>query len=138
MVTADEARRLRVTKGSVNHETYKSIYVKIQNRIKIAAARGDTSIQYRIPPLVPGRPIYDVTHALRYNRDKLKLAGFRVVDTDDVLDIDWRVAEKLPAQQHPKPKPKPPPEKKPLETSSFGTSAGISSKLADLKKKLNL
>lgn len=143
MVTAEEARRLRVTKGSVNHETYKGIYAKIQNRIKVAAARGDTSIQYRIPPFVPGRPIYDITHALRYNRDKLKLAGFRVVETEDVLGIDWRVVEKPPPPKSKKPKPKAKPPEKPLATSnqmtsSFGTSAGISSKLADLKKKLNL
>jgi hypothetical protein len=135
MVTAEEARRLRVTKGSVNHETYKSIYAKIQNRIKVAAARGDTSIQYRIPPLVPGRPIYDITHALRYNRDKLKLAGFRVVDTDDVLDIDWRIVAAEKKMPPPRQKAKKPPE---TSSSGFGTSAGISSKLADLKKKLNL
>jgi hypothetical protein len=139
MVTAEEARRLRVTKGSVNHETYKGIYAKIQNRIKVAAARGDTSIQYRIPPFVPGRPMYDITHALRYNRDKLKLAGFRVVETEDVLGIDWRVVEKPPPPKSKKAKPKAKPPEKPLTTlSSFGTSAGISSKLADLKKKLNL
>jgi hypothetical protein len=138
MVTAEEARRLRVTKGSVNHETYKSIYAKIQNRIKVAAARGDTSIQYRIPPLIPGRPMYDITHALRYNRDKLKLAGFNVFETDDVLDIDWRVVAEKPPPLPPPINPKTIRKRKPLESASFGTSAGISSKLADLKKKLDL
>lgn len=142
MVTAEEARRIRVRKGSVNHETYKGIHEKICNRITTAAQRGDTSVEYRIPPIVPGRPIYDINHAIRYNADKLRHAGFTVDPEDDLLKIDWKPqpqpqhhADSTPKKPKPKPKPKPTP-KKPTSLN-FKSSGAISQKLLDLKKKLN-
>ena len=145
MVTAEEARRMRVNKGSVNHETYKDMHGKIQNRIKTAAARGATFVEYRIPPMVPGRPIYDVSHAVRYNQEKLRNAGFAVEVADgDVLRVDWKKpaaprAQPKPQSQSPRPQPppKPQPKKKTAELGpAFGTSESISQKLANLKEKL--
>lgn len=145
MVTADEARHIRVRKGSVNHETYKGIHEKISNRITAAAQRGETSVEYRIPPIVPGRPIYDVKHAIRYNADKLRNSGFTVDPVDDLLKIDWKPKPKPKPKPktrqmtqspiHPKPrqpKPKPQPQK-----LNFKSSGAITQKLLDLKKKLN-
>ena len=133
---------MRVNKGSVNHETYKDMYGKIQNRIKTAAARGATFVEYRIPPMVPGRPIYDVSHAVRYNQEKLRNAGFAVEVTDgDVLRVDWKkpAAAAAPRAQ-PKPQfqsPRQPQPKKKTELGpAFGTSESISQKLANLKEKL--
>jgi hypothetical protein len=144
MVTADEARRIRVRKGSVNHETYKGIYETISKRITAAAQRGETSIEYRIPPLVPGRPIYDIKHAIRYNHDKLRHAGFAVDTHDDLLKIDWKPPPPPPKKdkKHPtEPKPKPKPKTTTTKTTTklstdFKSSSAISQKLLDLKKKL--
>jgi len=140
MVTADEARRIRVRKGSVNHETYKGIYEKISNRITAAAQRGETSVDYRIPPIVPGRPMYDITHAVRYNADKLRLAGFTVDPVDDLLKIDWKPKPKPKPRQTPqspvRPKPQQP-KPKPQQKVNFKSSGAITQKLMDLKKKLN-
>lgn len=91
MVTADDARTLRSNKGVVNHETYKMIYERIQHRIQYAARKGYTQTDYTIPPIVPGRPMFDVSHAVRYTRDKLRYNGFKVTEIDDdVLRIDWK------------------------------------------------
>ena len=141
MVTAAEARQLRVSKGAVNHETYKEIYGKLSNRIKLAAARGETSLEYRVPPLVPGRPMYDMSHAVRYNADKLRHAGFAVDARDDVLTVDWKpppappkaVAAKKKAAATPAAAAQTPPKN---TFVGSGPSTAISKKLQDLRKKL--
>ena len=135
MVTADEARRIRLKKGAVNHETYKEIYGKITNRIKLAAARGESNLEFTIPPLIPGRPMYEMSHAMRYNRDKLIHNGYRV-DTfsDDTLRVDWK-----PDANAPKTSARPArcaEPKTPALTKSFGSSSGISQKLQLLKQRL--
>lgn len=138
MVTADEARQLRADRGSVNHETYKSIYTKVCARIKNAASRGDTKTEYRIPGLVLGRPPYDISHAIRYNRDKLVNTGFRVTTTDDTLHVDWGGDSKKPPLKKPPPKktpPKKPPSPK-LSKNNTPTLSSISDKLAAIGKKI--
>lgn len=140
MVTADEARRIRVRKGSVNHETYKGIHEKISNRITAAAQRGETSVDYRIPPIIPGRPIYDINHAIRYNTDKLRNSGFTVECADDLLKIDWKPKKsQKPPPIAPQPiKPlRPKPQTKTKTPLNLKNSSAISQKLLDLKKKLN-
>jgi len=135
-VTADEARRIRLKKGAVNHETYKEIYGKITNRIKLAAARGDSDLEFAIPPLIPGRPMYDMMHAMRYNRDKLVHNGYRVdTHADDTLRIDWKPDVNAPKNAQPR-KTVAPAAKTPALTKSFGSSTGISEKLQLLKQKL--
>jgi len=130
MVTADEARRLRVNKGNVNHETYKEIYGKVSGRIKSAATRGETSLEYRIPPLIPGRPMYNISHAVRYNSDKLRNAGFEVSVDGDLLRINWSTDNK-PQQTEKKAKKVVPPA-----VIFPKSSATISQSLQDLKNKL--
>lgn len=139
MVTADEARRLRVNKSSINHQTYKEIYGKITNRIKAAAAQGQTHLEYRIPPFVPGRPLYDVTHAARYASEKMTISGFRVRVHGEILSIDWRPepAKRPRVRDGKAPAVRARPKKEVGLPRQFGSSAGISQKLDDLKAKLN-
>lgn len=145
MATADEARRLRVEKGAVNHETYRSIFDKIVQRIELRARRGGTDIEYRIPPIVPGRPIFDVTHAVRYCRDKLVHRGFSVDVIDDViLAINWKQdartarTAKTVAAKYARPLPPPSPKPSPKTTASMPkTTADIGKRLELLARKLN-
>lgn len=139
MMTAEEAQRIRRNKASVNHDTYKSIYEKISNRIRAAAERGETSIRYKLPPFVPDRPIFDPSHALRYNRDKLRHLGFVVTEVDeDVLDIDWKkTAPKTTKKKNNNKKSASTAPAAPLATS-FKSKESISEKLLDLKKRLKL
>lgn len=134
MVTAEEARRLRLNKGTVNHETYKEIYNKISGRIRQAASRGGTQLEYRIPPLIPGRPMYAISHAVRYNTDKLRNAGFSVeVKDPDILAIDWKTKDTTDPPKKSRPAPKKPPTDL---ASDFGSATSIRKKLESLKQKL--
>jgi hypothetical protein len=140
---ADEARRLRSDRGNVNHQTYKDINEKICNRIRTAAAKGETTISYKIPPMIPGRPPYDIVHAIRYNHGKLVHAGYRVRIVDDTLHVDWRPEpkkkkKKPPAPKPPPPKtaPKPPPPPGPKKGDSSSAFSTLNDKLHALGKKL--
>ena len=142
-ISASEARELRVAKGAVNHESYKEIYGRVAARIRTAAARGDTSLAFTVPPLIPGRPLYDIEHAVRYNVDKLRRDGFAVQrdpETDATLHVDWKptAAEKAAGvKKKPKPKPPPPPPPHASFQGSQSTAAkGLTQKLADLKARL--
>lgn len=102
MVTADEARQLRLGKAAVNHATYKGIFEKIDQRIRARASRGAVTLEYRVPGLVPGRPVYDSRHAVRYCAEKLRQRGFVVTTTEGapagtLLHVDWRPSTARPA-----------------------------------------
>lgn len=92
MILADEVRQIRVDRARVNHETYKSIYDTVATRIRNRALRGDSSAVIQVPGMVPGRPVYDIMHASRYVRDKLRAGGFGVSGDihAGVLTVDWQ------------------------------------------------
>ena len=108
-LTVDDVRQIRAQKAGVNHATYKTIYNSIETAITRRAARGDTSIDYVVPPFIPGRPMYQLDHAIRYCREKLHLNGFHVsVKDSDVLLIDWKPQPPQGKPQPPQGKPQPP------------------------------
>lgn len=131
MVTADEARQMRSKKGNINHETYKMIYAKIQNKIHNAASKGKTATEFVVPPFLPGRPMFSVNHAVRYTRDKLRYNGFTVSVDNDVLMIDWK-------PEPGKPPPPQPPKPEPLQPTVQPNVKQMSSTLKNLKQKLGL
>ena len=138
MATADEARRLRVEKGAVNHETYRGIFDKIVQRIELRAKRGGTEIEYRVPPIVPGRPIFDLGHAVRYCRDKLTHRGFRVTIADDViLVVDWKPTT-VQQQPHQQPAKKALPPTTPTQTTSAPPKKSQPTSTKDITKRLEL
>jgi hypothetical protein len=108
-LTVDDVRQIRAQKAGVNHATYKTIYTNIETAITRRAARGDTSIDYVVPPFIPGRPMYQLDHAIRYCREKLHLNGFHVsVKDSDVLLIDWKPQ---PPGRPPQPPGRPQPQR---------------------------
>lgn len=105
----------------------------------MAASRGDTGIEYKIPPLVPGRPPYEILHAIRYNRDKLRNAGFVVEIAEDVLLVNWKPRPRehriLKPKPVPDPKTKTEPDPKPEKPSNNPSLSSINAKLSALGKK---
>lgn len=91
-VTAADMHALRLEKSRVNHETYKEIYARVNERIKTHGTMGERELVVKIPVYIPGRPVYDVTHAARYVIEKLKLAGFdaREYTPPDVVYVSWK------------------------------------------------
>lgn len=99
MVTAADMRRLREDKSKVNHETYKTIYRQVTRRIEMHGQMGELDLTAKVPHYVPGRPIYDVSHATRYVTEKLRIAGFEAISYGDAtgdffVRISWKSVPK--------------------------------------------
>ena len=111
MVTAADMRRMREDRSKVNHDTYKTIYHQITRRIEMHGRMGELDLTAKVPHYVPGRPIYDVSHATRYVTEKLRIAGFDATSYGDAtgdffVRISWKSAPKPSARP-----PGPPPPK---------------------------
>lgn len=104
MLTVADLHREREARARVNHETYKQLHAQVQDRIRARAANKAVSLTWQVPPFVPGRPVYTVSHAARYVSDKLRRGGFDVTviapqPDVHVLIIAWDTAGAARKQQ---------------------------------------
>lgn len=90
MLTVGDVQAVRLERARTNHETYKIVLQRVYDRIRHRTSLNGTDMTYAIPPFVPGRPVYDPSHAARYVTEKLQRGGFGV-STDDAgsLVVDW-------------------------------------------------
>lgn len=112
MLTVQELHRQRRARAEVNHETYKQLWRQVQARIRARADNRGTDLLWQVPPLVPGRPVYAVSHAARYVADKLRHGGFSVTVAAPqpdvhVLHIDWKRPPPPPPSAPPRPAARP-------------------------------
>lgn len=90
MLTVGDVQAVRLDRARTNHETYKLVLQRVYDRIRHRTSLNGTDLTYAIPPFVPGRPVYDPSHAARYVTEKLQRGGFRVAaDEAGSLVIDW-------------------------------------------------
>jgi hypothetical protein len=130
MLTVGDVRDIRVQRAQVNHETYKSIVLRLYERIKRRAAAGFTSLEFAVPPFVPGRPVFEHAHAVRYATEKLQRGGFGVKDTGGgMLEVDWAHDPSAPAAR---PKPT-----KPRDDASDESIRPKSTKPEELARRLD-
>ena len=87
MLTVRELQQKREARAKVNHETYKFLLRQVQDRVRLRAENKATDLLWQVPPLVPGRPIYTVSHAARYITDKLRNGGFEVTPAAPAADV---------------------------------------------------
>ncbi len=136
MLRVEDLHHSRRQRASVNHESYKILLHKVYDRIRHRATLDMSDIAYTVPPIIPGRPIYNPGHAARYITEKLKRGGFSVTQSTDannsiVLAVSWPP----PTAAAPPSKPKKPKSKaKPLAVSS----KSLSDRLQNLKARLNI
>lgn len=78
MLTVADLQRGREAKARVNHETYKQLLRQVEGHLRSRAENRGSDLLWQVPPLVPGRPVYAVSHAARYITDKLRHGGFEV------------------------------------------------------------
>lgn len=102
MLTVESLRQKRLERARINHETYKLLYgmcaTKINDLNKLKPPV--TSFIWNVPPIYPGRPLYDQQHALRYIRDKLLHGGFSITQRPpSQLDIRWDKVTQAPARK---------------------------------------
>lgn len=95
-LTVRELRAARQQKFSVNHETYKQLWTLAQERIRARDDAGMRSMVFDIPPFVPGRPVFDPSHAARYVAAKLRRGGFRVEELPHSVHVSW---DETPAER---------------------------------------
>jgi hypothetical protein len=139
LLTADEVNGVRARRASVNHETYKVILQRVYDRIRHQAAMNRSDLAYALPAIVPGRPVYDAAHAMRYVTDKLRLGGFEVATDGPMIYASWKPARQATPVRDAATTPKKPKPKKPRAAPAAKPAPGdLSRRLEILKYKLDL
>lgn len=94
MVNIKDLEKKRKEKSERNHELYRGFFYEISEKIKNRDSLGNRNMIHRIPTIVIGFPMYDITHAIQYVISKLQTNGFFVcLWHDNYLYIDWSVLE---------------------------------------------
>jgi hypothetical protein len=105
ILTAQEAQQIRLAKRQVSHETYKIIFGAALQLVTRRANANETSVIYKVPHYILGRPIINVKHGARYVAEKLAIYGYktRFYEINDTyfVSIDWSV-EKVIVPKKPK------------------------------------
>lgn len=149
MLTVHELRRQREAKARVNHETYKQLLGQVQGRIRARADNKFQDLMWQVPLMVPGRPLFAVSHAARYVSEKLRRGGFDVTVVAPqpdvaILCISWSVKKERDdkrgdnnnAPPAPPPPPPPPPSSRPAPLRHSMEEASRS--LEKLKARLHM
>jgi hypothetical protein len=95
ILTAQDAQQIRLAKKNVNHETYKILFHMTIQRIRSRCEMNQTSLQYRIPNFLLGRPTINTKHAARYVAEKLKIYGYKSkfysIRDQWYVEADWSI-----------------------------------------------
>ena len=95
ILTAQEAQQIRLAKRQVSHETYKMLFGAALQLVTRRANANETSVIYKVPHYILGRPTINVKHAARYISEKLAIYGYktRFYEINDTffVNIDWSV-----------------------------------------------
>jgi hypothetical protein len=105
ILTAQEAQQIRLAKRQVSHETYKMLFGAALQLVTRRANANETSVIYKVPHYILGRPTINVKHAARYISEKLAIYGYktRFYEINDTffVNIDWGI-EKVIIPKKPK------------------------------------
>lgn len=97
-LTVAELAGVREQRAGVNHETYRMLWDQVQETVRARNSVGAREFTWHVPPLVPGRPLYDPSHAARYVRDKLRRGGFGVAPAGpSSMLVSWDLPAAAPA-----------------------------------------
>jgi hypothetical protein len=95
ILTAQEAQQIRLAKRQVSHETYKMLFGAALQLVTRRANANETSVIYKVPHYILGRPTINVKHAARYISEKLAIYGYktRFYEINDTyfVSIDWSI-----------------------------------------------
>lgn len=94
MLSLAEIATMRNARADVNHETYKLILEQCMHTIRPHVLYSN-SVDYTLPPWIPGRPLYDLDHAIRYLTDKLSYHGYTVTRKGThTIKVGWKGVQK--------------------------------------------
>ena len=95
ILTAQDAQQIRLAKRQVSHETYKMLFGAALQLVTRRANANETSVIYKVPHYILGRPTINVKHAARYISEKLAIYGYktRFYEINDTffVNIDWSI-----------------------------------------------
>ena len=77
ILTAQDAQQIRLAKRQVSHETYKMLFGAALQLVTRRANANETSVVYKVPHYILGRPTINVKHAARYISEKLAIYGYK-------------------------------------------------------------
>lgn len=100
MLTVEDLQTQRQARATVNHETYKQLWKQVQGTIRTRATNNFKDLLWQIPPLVPGRPVFNAAHAARYVSEKLRLGGFVVTVASPAPDVQMLYITWPPRTHH--------------------------------------
>lgn len=99
MVTLQDVSCVRLQKAKTNHETYRELWMKCSDNVLTKARQKESFYRFVIVPLIPGKPLIDVSRAARYIRDKLERRGFQVTvemrPPVAALHISWEHSQEI-------------------------------------------
>ena len=73
-----------------NRELYKEILEICEKKIIYRNSIGGDKAKFKIPYLIVGKPIYNVTHAMMYVIRKLKKQGFTIESVhENEIEVYW-------------------------------------------------
>ena len=105
ILTAQDAQQIRLAKRQVSHETYKMLFGAALQLVTRRANANETSVVYKVPHYILGRPTINVKHAARYISEKLAIYGYKTkfyeINDNYFVSIDWSV-EKVIVPKKPK------------------------------------
>jgi hypothetical protein len=105
ILTAQDAQQIRLAKRQVSHETYKMLFGAALQLVTRRANANETSVVYKVPHYILGRPTINVKHGARYIAEKLAIYGYktRFYEINDTyfVEIDWSI-EKVIIPKKPK------------------------------------
>jgi hypothetical protein len=138
MLTVGDVQAVRLDRARTNHETYKIVLQRVYDRIRHRTSLNGTDLTYAVPPFVPGRPVYDPSHAARYVTEKLRRGGFAVTADGSSLVVDWSLpATKATARKVAgKKAPAATPAATPKTADGQTRGRGLSERLEALKARL--
>ena len=90
LLTVKDIRKTREAKAKANHEIYKEILQMCYKQIQTKSTLSKNSVFFIMPPIVVGKPTYNMEHAGNYIMAKLEKGGFKVSRQSNVcLFIQW-------------------------------------------------
>ena len=120
----EEIHAMQQERSRVNHETYKHIFEECCERIRRRASLPGRhrSVEFRVPPMVWGRPPFKHHHAVRYVSEKLRKRKFEVDAQPGTatLVVSW---------------PPPPPPRPAAPKKTQPSKKTLSSRLEALRRK---
>ena len=120
-LTSSEAQQIRLAKRNVSHATYKMLFETAIQRIKNKAEMDETSMLYKIPHYMLGRPTINVKHAARYVSEKLKIYGYttRYYEQEGTyfVYVSWK-ATPVPIEKKPRDVRRPKPTNTNIQTNA--------------------